>query len=421
MRLQRFSSAQLRPLLFPAWLGALGLLVLSGLAGGLVVFTRGLVVTNLSDVVPWGLWITVDLSSIAVSAGAFALSAAVQLLGLKRFAGLARTAVFIGFIGYSMAVLTLLLDIGRPDRFWHALAFWNPHSVLWEITMAIALYFAVLAMEVAPLIGESAWFQRRWPRLGHLLAKAHTLAPMLAVAGLGLSLLHQSSLGAAYGVLKARPVWHKPDLAILFILSALAGGLSLTLLATVVVSKLRKGTRLDRGVVDELARFIPIVLLAYLYLKFWDALAVTYTYLPGRNEGLSLLTSGPLSFNFWVGEIGLGILLPVFILLTPRLRADDRLLMLATALVVGGVVAYRWDVNLAGLMAVVSIVPLDSVTRYASYSPSIIEWITAAGVAAYGLMAFTLGARYLNVVDHDAHDEVTEKAEAEVVELAEAG
>ncbi|PIV26537.1 MAG: hypothetical protein COS37_05920, partial [Anaerolineae bacterium CG03_land_8_20_14_0_80_58_20] len=114
------------------WLGALGLLLAIGLTCGILIFWRGLAITNLTDLVPWGLWITIDLSSIALSAGAFSLCAAVYLAGLKRYEPVARTATFIGLIGYSMAMLSLMLDIGRPDRFWHALVYWNTHSLLWE-------------------------------------------------------------------------------------------------------------------------------------------------------------------------------------------------------------------------------------------------------------------------------------------------
>jgi Ni/Fe-hydrogenase subunit HybB-like protein len=113
--------------IFHAWLLLLATIIVGGVVAAGTVFTRGLVVTNLTDLVPWGLWITIDLSSIAMSAGAFLLCAAVYVLGLKEYRPVARTATFIGLIGYSMAVLTLMLDIGRPDRFWHALVFWNPH------------------------------------------------------------------------------------------------------------------------------------------------------------------------------------------------------------------------------------------------------------------------------------------------------
>jgi len=47
---------------FNVWMLTLALLIAAGVAAGLIVFARGLVVTNLTDLVPWGLWITIDLS-----------------------------------------------------------------------------------------------------------------------------------------------------------------------------------------------------------------------------------------------------------------------------------------------------------------------------------------------------------------------
>ena len=330
------------------WVLMLGVVMAVGLAAALVVFARGLVVTNLSDLVPWGLWITVDLSSIAMSAGAFTLCAAVYLLGLKQFQPVARTATFIGLIGYSMAVLCLLLDIGRPDRFWHALVFWNPHSVLWEVTMCVTLYLSVLLLEAAPLLGQAAGFQQRWPWLARWLTRLHHLAPILAVVGLGLSMLHQSSLGATYGVLKARPIWYRPDLSVLFTASAIAGGVALTLLASMVAARLTSRARIDDSLIERLAHFVGWVLVVYLYVRFWDAFSMTYTYAPGRTEGLQMLTQGQLAFNFWVGEMLLGTLIPSLLLLTSRLRRIAWVRMVALALIVGGVVAYRWTPTWSG-------------------------------------------------------------------------
>ncbi len=225
------------------WLGTLALFMVGGVVAGLTVFWKGLVITNLSDLVPWGLWITIDLSSIALSAGAFTLCAAVYLLGLKQFQPVARTATYIGVIGYSMAMMCLLLDIGRPDRFWHGFVFWNTHSVLWEVTMCVGLYFTVLILETLPIIGGASWFQERLPRVAALFTRIHHFAPYLAIAGLGLSMLHQSSLGATYGVLKSRPLWYQPGLSVLFMISAIAGGISMTTLASMVAARSRKKSR----------------------------------------------------------------------------------------------------------------------------------------------------------------------------------
>jgi Ni/Fe-hydrogenase subunit HybB-like protein len=385
---------------FRVWLFALLTVMVLGVLGGLYVMQEGLHVTNLTDLVPWGLWITIDLSSIAMSAGAFSLCAVVYLVGIKRFQPVARTATYIGLIGYTMAVLCLLLDIGRPDRFWHALVYWNPHSVLWEVTICVTLYLCVLALETLPILARNDWMQHHLPRVAHWFSNVHHIAPVLAVIGLGLSMLHQSSLGATYGVLKARPFWYRPDLSVLFILSAVVGGISLTILASMVASTFSKRARVNDDLLDTLAFVVGWILIGYLYFRFWDSFAMTYTYTPGRTEGLGLVTQGPLSFNFWVGEILLGAVVPIFILLKKNWRSNPVLRMLALLLVVGGIVAYRWDTNLAGQMVLLTYLPQEISARYTEYFPSAIELITGAGIVAYGLLVFTIGVRYFKVVDH---------------------
>ncbi len=386
------------------WFNLLLLVLLTiiaiGLVASLIVFKRGLVVTNLTDLVPWGLWITIDLSAIALSAGAFSLCATVYLLGLKQYQPIARTATFIGLIGYSMAVMTLMLDIGRPDRFYNALLYWNPHSVLWEVTMCVCLYLIVLMLETAPIFGQTDWLQTRFPSIAGKLNAVHVLAPMLAIAGLFLSMLHQSSLGATYGVLKARPIWYRPGLSVLFIISAVAGGIAMTILISMLAARISKKANVNDGLLERLSLVVGWVLVGYLYFRFWDAFSMTYTYLPGRTEGLDLLTRGPLSFNFWAGEIFLGILVPAVLLLYPRTRKMPIIRMLALALVVGGVVAYRWDITMVGQMVVLSYLPQEIVALYTAYFPSLIEFLAGAGVVAFGILAIIFGVEHLGIVDH---------------------
>jgi Ni/Fe-hydrogenase subunit HybB-like protein len=395
-----------KPTRFHLWAAVLMLLIAAGAVAGINVFVYGLEITNLSDLGPWGLWIAIDLSSIALGAGAFLLSAAVYLLGLKRLQPVARTAVFIGLIAYSVAMLMLLLDIGRPDRFWHGFVFWNPHSPLWEVTMCVGLYFSVLILETLPIFAGSDPVKIRWPRLSERVERIHHFAPVLAVAGLGLSMLHQSSLGATYGVLNARPIWYSPGLAVIFIVSAMAAGPSLTVLASMLSARLTPRATVNQALLDQVSRFIAWVLVAYLYLRFWDALSMTYTFEPGRTEGIRLLTRGSLSFNFWMGEVLFGIVLPMIILFNPRLRRNTLLHMFALTLVVGGLIAYRWDNNLVGQMVVFNYLPQQIVPQYTRYTPALVEILAGAGAVAYALLAFTLGVRYLRVVDHGEVPEV---------------
>jgi Ni/Fe-hydrogenase subunit HybB-like protein len=395
------------------WLGFLGIILLAGLVSGILVFWKGLGITNLADRVPWGLWITIDLSSIALGAGAFSMCAGVYLFGLKRFQPIARTATFAGLIGYTMATLALILDIGRPERFWHSLVYWNPHSLLWEVTMCVVLYLTVLMLESMLIIANLEWLRKRFPKITDMMSHVHHYAPFLAIIGLGLSSLHQSSLGATYGIIKARPFWFKPEMSVLFMFSAIVGGISLTLFASMLSSRLTKKAKINDALIERVAQFVGYLLIGYFYFRAWDVLAQFYTYDPGRSEGLYFLTKGPMAFNFWIGEMLLGMLVPMFLLLYKPTRMNQFSRMTALFLVAAGVVIFRWDTNITGQLVLISYVPGAAIT-YTSYVPSLIEILTGAAIIAYGLTAFSLGVKYLRVVDHtlieEEHETVQVKA-----------
>lgn len=372
------------------------------LAGGLAfyqVFSKGLVVTDLSDSIPWGLWITVDLSAIALGAGAFALSAFVYIFRLDRFRPIVRLAVLVGIIGYTSALVTLIADIGRPDRFWHPWVYWNMHSVLWEITWCITIYLTILLVEFAPVITQSRLLAR-WPKLAQFGHRIHRLAPVLAVAGLLISLLHQSSLGATYGILKARPVWFKPSMPILFIVSAVAVGPAVTMAAAFVVEWVTGRRAVPHSVLRAIARFSGLALLAYAYVRLWDLAVVSYYgRTPGTTTALTLLNQyTPYNFGFWVGEIILGIVVPVALFLSPRFNRNPLNLVAGAGLAGLGVVINRWNVTLSGLVVPLDYSPGTAVQLAAgSYTPTIVEWGIVLGVIGYALLVFTLGVRILPI------------------------
>ncbi len=400
-----------------AWLALLGIILLGGAVAGVLVFWKGLGITNLTDRVPWGLWITIDLSSIALGAGAFSLCAGVYLFGLKRYQPIARTATFVGLIGYTMATLALILDIGKPERFWHSMVYWNTHSLLWEVTMCVILYLTVLLFESMPILANLEWLRKHFPKIASLMERVHHYAPILAIIGLGLSSLHQSSLGATYGVIKARPFWFKPEMSVLFMLSAIVGGISLTLFATMLSSRLTNKARINDALIERVAQFVGYLLIGYFYFRAWDALSTTYTYDPGRSEGLHFLTKGPFAFNFWIVEMLLGMIVPMILLLNKSTRMNRFWRMVALFLVAAGVVAFRWDTNITGQLVLMSYSPGAAIT-YTSYRPSLIEILSGAAIIAYGLTAFSLGVKYLRVVDHSLVETEHKTVKVEAVEPA---
>ena len=387
------------------WMAFLLACLVIGLAAAYLVFTKGLVVTNLTDTVPWGLWITIDLSAIALGAGAFTLSAVVYVFRLSRFRSMVRLALLIGIIGYTSAMLTLLVDIGRPERFWHPWVYWNVHSVLWEITWAISLYLSLMLVEFAPVIAEMSLFDR-WPiirRLGH---RVHKATAALALAGMLISLIHQSSLGATYGILKARPIWFKPSMPILFILSAIAVGPAISMTAAIILQWVTRRKTVPLEVLRTIARFSGFGLLAYAYVKLWDLAAVAYYgRTPGTESAFYLLNQmTPYGFGFWFGEVMLGIVVPVLFFLAPGLNRRRGNLALGGLSAALGVAINRWNVTVSGLVVPLSYSPG---TQYQPpvgvYWPSLAEWGIVVGVIGYALLFFPLGVRFLPLFPPSTH------------------
>ncbi|MBM4427370.1 MAG: hypothetical protein FJ031_09045 [Chloroflexi bacterium] len=402
---------------FPYWIGLLILGLLFGLVGAFIVLRDGLHVTGLSNAIPWGLWISIDLSAIAMGGSAFVFGVIVYILRIKRFEAIGKLAVLLGFLGYSTAGMVLLFDLGRPLRFWHPVVYWQPHSLLWEVTMCVVLYLSVLMAELLPIVLEHPLFKThpwltRYKALGSLMERAHSFAhslhkagPVLAVAGLTLSLLHQASLGATYSVLAGRGIWFNQSAPVQFVFSAMSGGIALLFITSVFVFRvMRPGTVSDSAIYD-VARLTGGITLLLTYLRVWDW-AVTNYYSFDREVFLQtqiLDTIAPYSLTFWLGQA----LLPVIagsVLLAAKSIKNFRYLMLAAVIPILAAIITRWNYNFAGLIASISYDPFTPGIILNSYTPTWVEFSVGTLVICYWLLAFSLAARYLPFSSgHDHH------------------
>jgi Ni/Fe-hydrogenase subunit HybB-like protein len=133
-------------------LGVLGFLTFAGAVAGIGRLIMGLqATTQLNDTYSWGIWIGFDFGLIAFAGAGFTMAAVVHIFHLERFHAALRPALLTGLLGYVAVLLLLVLDLGRPDRFYHFLLYWNLHSPLFEISWCVLLYSTVLMIEVSPM------------------------------------------------------------------------------------------------------------------------------------------------------------------------------------------------------------------------------------------------------------------------------
>lgn len=408
--------------IFPFWIALLGAGIVFGLVGAYNVFAYGLQVTGLSNQVPWGLWITIDLSAIALGGSAFVFGVIVYLLRIKHLETVGKLAVILGFLGYSAAGMVLLFDLGQPLRFWHPVVFWQPHSLLWEITMCVVLYLTVLMAELLPIVLEHPTFSehpmmKRFPllrklsnALNWLAHRLHSFGPALAVIGLTLSLLHQASLGATYAVLSGRGMWFNQSAPVQFVLSAMGGGTALLFFLSVIVFRvMRPGLVKDEALYD-VARIAGAIVLLCIYIRVWDWAVTNYysfdTEVALQTQMLNTIT--PYSTSFWVGQVMFALIPGTILLMAKRIR-NFRILMVAAALPAFCTVLVRWNYNFSGLIASITYDPFTPTVVLNSYAPTWQEWAVASLVISYWLLGFSLAARFLPFQKTKHHSPSPEK------------
>ena len=401
---------------FPYWLSLLGSGLIFGMVGIFFLFRDGLQVTGLSNRVPWGLWISIDLSSIALGGSAFVFGAIVYILQMKRYEAIGKLAVLLGFLGYSTAGLVLLMDLGQPLRFWHPVVFWQPHSLLWEVTMCVVLYLTVLVIEMLPIILEAPIFEKHplWVEFPFLekiapYAKAimhfvHKIGPILAILGMTLSLLHQASLGATYSVLYGRGIWFNQSAPTQFVFSAMSGGTALLFILGVFVFRVMRPGTVEDKVLYNVARLAGAVTLLLTYLKLWDwAVSNYYSF----NEQIALQTEllnkvAPYSLSFWLGQALFPAIAGIILLMAEKVKSFKMLMAIAVLPVVSTIIT-RWNYNFSGLIASTSYDPFTPIVRLNSYTPTWVEFAVGTFVICYWWLAFSLAARFLPFKPHQAH------------------
>ena len=222
-------GADTRPFALPkitVWRVVFAVLMIAGAYATYLRVRYGLgAVTNLSDQFPWGIWIGFDiLCGVGLAAGGFTLVAIVHIFNIEKYHPILRPAILTAFLGYVLVVVALLFDLGRPDRVWHPLVMWNPHSVMFEVAWCVTLYTTVLALEFAPAVFEKLGWKKPLDWLKFISVP-------LMIVGVLLSTLHQSSLGSLYLIVphKLYALWYTPVLPVFFYLSAICVGLAMTI------------------------------------------------------------------------------------------------------------------------------------------------------------------------------------------------
>ena len=361
------------------WRVIVVLIFVTGMYATYVRFFEGFrASTNLSDQMPWGLWVGLGtLCGIGLSAAGFGISAAVYLLGMERYRPVLRASILISFLGYCTVMMGYLYEIGLPWRFWHPIVMWNSRSVLFDVCVCIMTYFTVLIFEFAPALIEKLPGRRLREAI---LEHHHRILTGVVMAGVLLSSMHQSFLGGLYLITagKLHPLWYSPYIHAMFYMSAIPAGLALTVMA-VYLSMRSLNVRVDFSILSDCGGMIQLLLIVLAFFRLLDLVAnhaVHYAFHWTPETGY-----------FWL-EMAMLIVAPVVLLSFDKVRDTPDALYGTCALVVAGFIVNRLNVSINALQTAMG----------THYVPKWTELSSSVMMVAAAVIAFRYAVIYLDIL-----------------------
>ncbi len=320
--------------------------------------------TNLTDRWPWALWTWWKLTGVALAGAGYSTALMVHFMGRKRWHDIERGAFVVSLLGYLMVCSALILDLGQWYNAWHPLYSWGVHSVMFELYYCISAYTVVQVVEFLYIFEERIPF----PLLHRVLKKIY--APLL-ILGAILPVFHQSALCSLYVIAKGRedPLWWSMLLPVFAVFTSFYIGSSVVTIENFVAEK-TYGRPVHMRILGEMVRLSGGVMFVYLALKVSDYWV---------RGVLPELFSGSLLGNIALVELGLGVVLPMLMFMTPSVRASRQGIVTASAFAIGGVVLNRYDIVITGMAAS---------TGQGFYRPAWMEVGFVIGLAAAVALAY---------------------------------
>lgn len=359
-------------------LGAVALLLgLYGFYSRLFVGERDV---NYGSYVNWGLWVAMYLFFAGMAAGSYMIASLDYVFNIQLFKGTGKYALWGGMVTLPAALMLIGFDLGHMERIWKVYLEPNFSSLLAQLVWSYSLFLIVTLVSLILASRDN-----------------RTMLRPLMIFGLILSVFVSGGVGALLGVNASRASWHTAMLPAQFPIFNLTSGIALMLVFLGffgIVQNTDQRTRLTR----VLSLLIVALLIVKAYFLWVDYSQALYSGIPQAVEAVNLVLFGPFGWAFWVLQIGIGMVIPIIVLIQPNLTKRGILVGFVGVFVLVGLAVARTSIIFPAL----AIPELEGLaTAYTgphlsfNYVPSIMEWSVTFGVIGLSTLAYLIGADLL--------------------------
>ena len=375
-----FTKYIISPKIFWSKFILLGFFVLLGFACSLYMEHEGHYVTGMNNQIVWGLPHIFAVLLIVIASGVLNIASISSVFDKKLYKPLAPLSALLAVAFLIAGLIVLVLDLGKPDRLIVAMTTYNFKSIFsWNIF----LYSGFAVVLIAYM----------WTMLDREVNK---YSKYIGTFAFGWRIILTTGTGSIFGFLVAREAYATAILAPLFIVMSLLYGTAVYFLILKIISKFHE-TYISDEILMNLRRLTIMFLFANLYFLFLYHITNMYIAKHLDYEIFILFDGGVYTFAFWIGQLLVGIIVPIFLINSQRISKELSLIVSSVLILLGSFVA-MYVIIIAGQAYPLNIFP-DHVIIESSfydntvhaYIPSIYELGLGLGGVALALIIVLIG------------------------------
>ncbi len=377
--------------------------------------TQGLGVTTMRTPVgvTWGVYIVNFVFFVGLAHGGIAIAAAIRLLKLTKYMPIARMGEVLTVISLMMAGLSIIIDLGRPDRVFNLILYWpqrvGSSPLSWDITVII-IYFILSASYLwLTMRQDLARCVDKFPKFGLVYKalligyrrgeedKIERMAWWLSIAIVFLIVMLSGGVVPwIFGLLTSRPGWFSALAGPYFLTAAIASAIAAVIVVAAILRRVFDWQAYIKSEIFKgLGAFLGIVTLFYLYLVLAEQLTMRYAAPHSEFLISEMLLLGELAPIYWPMLI-LGFFVPshllIFQALRPKWLSVTRTTLLAAIILVAFWIK-RFLIVVPSLLR--PLLPFPG----GSYNPSWVEWSIIAGIFAIAVLLYMLFLKLFPIVE----------------------
>ncbi|HNQ04012.1 MAG TPA: polysulfide reductase NrfD [Thiobacillaceae bacterium] len=386
------NQGECRTSLFLILLALGGVVVLGTLYAFFTLEHHGHVLTGMSNQIVWGLPHVFAVFLIVAASGALNVASIGSVFGKEVYKRRAPLSGMLALTLLAGGLAVLVLDLGRPDRLIVAMTHYNFKSIFaWNMIFYNG-FFAIVGLYLITLMDRKL---KSWSKPAGFAAFIWRL-------------ILTTATGSIFGFIVARSGYDAALYAPMFIIFSFAYGLAIFMLVQASMYSWNR-LSLDAGIERRMKNLLAVFVGASLYFTVVLHLTNLYFAKQWDFERWILLEGGLYPALFWVGQIILGGILPLILLLAPRSgnHRGTGLNILAALLVILGGLAQMY-VTIIGVQAFpMPIFPGHEVSStfydgvVADYAPGVYEWLLGLGGPAITFVLTVIGVRVFKFLPQD--------------------